>query len=82
MDKDEVESVIAEWIRPVLVADGGGVELVGVEGNVIVLKLLALCGGCPGAPYTLEGVIEPMLRSRFGPAVEVRVQRAARHPGE
>ena len=79
--RDEVEALITDVIRPLMEADGGGVELVSVEGATVTLRLLRKCAGCPGAPYTRAGVIEPVLRRLLGPGVRVRLQRAPTQPG-
>ena len=50
-------------VRPSLQADGGDVELVGVneEGQVKV-KLTGACGGCPMSQMTLKMGIEKVLK--------------------
>jgi len=78
--RDEVEALITDVIRPLMEADGGGVELVSVEGATVTLRLLRKCAGCPGAPYTRAGVIEPVLRRLLGSGVRVRLQRAPTQP--
>jgi Fe-S cluster biogenesis protein NfuA len=49
-------------IRPMLQADGGNVELVGVEGNLVKVRLKGACCGCPGAAMTLRYGVERILR--------------------
>lgn len=48
-----VESVLDE-LRPYLMADGGNVELVEVEGPVVKLRLQGACGSCPSSAMTLK----------------------------
>jgi Fe-S cluster biogenesis protein NfuA len=69
--KPEVENVLNS-IRPALQADGGDVELVGIDGGVVKVRLLGACGGCPMSQMTLKGGIEAALKERI-PAV-VRVE--------
>jgi Fe-S cluster biogenesis protein NfuA len=64
----EVEKVLNK-IRPALQADGGDVELVGVEGGVVKVRLTGACGGCPMATMTLKGGIEALLKQEI-PSVE------------
>ena len=52
LNKEEVEKVLEEQVRPHLVADGGNIELVSVEGNVVKVKLQGACGACPMAQMT------------------------------
>jgi Fe-S cluster biogenesis protein NfuA len=51
-----------DTIRPALQADGGDIELVGVDGNVVTVRLLGACGGCPMAQMTLKQGVEARVR--------------------
>ena len=60
--KEKVENVIGK-IRPMLQADGGDVELVGVdEDGVVKVRLQGACAGCPGAQMTLKMGVERVLK--------------------
>ncbi|HOO14354.1 MAG TPA: NifU family protein [Candidatus Marinimicrobia bacterium] len=60
--KEKVAEVI-ESIRPMLMADGGNVELVEVtKDGVVKLRLTGACGGCPMSTYTLRMGIERRLK--------------------
>lgn len=65
LDKDEVEKVINDKIRPSLMMDGGNIELVKIEDNNVHVKLVGACAGCPGAAMTLQMGVERILRSEF-----------------
>ncbi len=62
--KEQVEKAL-EDIRPMLMADGGNVELVDVtnDGNV-KLKLTGACSGCPSSQVTLKVGIEQALKEK------------------
>lgn len=68
VDRDRVESVLNR-VRPMLRADGGDVELVGIEGGVVKVRLKGTCGGCPFAAMTIKNGIEAALKAEI-PAVE------------
>ena len=51
-------------IRPVLQADGGDVEFVSLEGDVVKVKLTGACGGCPMATMTLKNGIETVIKKK------------------
>ena len=51
-------------IRPVLQADGGDVEFVSLEGDVVKVKLTGACGGCPMATMTLKNGIEKVIKKK------------------
>lgn len=50
-------------IRPSLQADGGDVELIGIDDKgVVKVRLSGACGGCPMATMTLKNGIEKTLK--------------------
>jgi Fe-S cluster biogenesis protein NfuA len=64
----QVEDVL-DRLRPGLVADGGNIELVGVdEGGEVSVLLQGACARCPARLATLRLVVEPALRREI-PAV-------------
>ncbi len=68
--KEKVEAALAK-IRPALQADGGDVELVGVEGGVVKVMLKGACAGCPVATMTLKQGIERVLKEQIPEVKEV-----------
>jgi len=64
---------IIDTIRPLLQADGGDIELVGVDEptGVVSVRLEGACKGCPGAAMTLKMGIERHLRERVPEVKEV-----------
>ncbi|MDJ0898184.1 MAG: NifU family protein [Xenococcus sp. MO_188.B8] len=67
---DNVETVLDE-LRPYLMADGGNVELVDIEGPIVKLKLQGACGSCPSSTMTLKMGIERRLREKIPEIAEV-----------
>eukprot|EP00882_Tetradesmus_deserticola_P029629 GHRQ01033209.1.p2 GENE.GHRQ01033209.1~~GHRQ01033209.1.p2 ORF type:complete len:285 (+),score=161.72 GHRQ01033209.1:1031-1885(+) len=53
-------------VRPYLMADGGDVEVVGVEGGVVAVALQGACSSCASSSATLKMGIERQLRAVFG----------------
>jgi Fe-S cluster biogenesis protein NfuA len=68
-DLKEQVSKSLDKIRPMLQLDGGDVELVGVEGGVVKVKLKGACHGCPMSQMTLRHGIEQVLKKEV-PGVE------------
>ena len=66
--KDKVEAALNE-IRPMLQADGGDVELVEIDGNVVKVRLQGACAGCPMSQMTLKNGIEQVLKEKI-PEIE------------
>jgi len=53
-----------EGIRPHLQRDGGDVELVAIEGDVVKVRLKGACGGCPMSQLTLKNGIERHVKAQ------------------
>ena len=59
-------------VRPGLIADGGNVELAGIQPDGTVrLSLQGECSRCPAAEMTLRHAIEPVLRSQVPGIAEI-----------
>ncbi len=68
--KEKVEKAL-DKIRPALMADGGGIELVEVKDDVVKVKLTGACGGCPMSQMTLKMGIERHLKNEIPEIKEV-----------
>ena len=68
---DNVENVLDE-MRPYLMADGGNVELVEIEGPIVKVRLQGACGSCPSSTMTLKMGIERRLREMIPEIDEVQ----------
>jgi Fe-S cluster biogenesis protein NfuA len=68
--KEKVEAALAK-IRPALQADGGDVELVGVDDGVVKVILKGACAGCPMSTMTLKAGIERILKEEIPEVKEV-----------
>ena len=52
----KIQEVLEKEVRPMLLQDGGDVELVDVEGNRVVIALRGLCTSCPSSGLTRSGI--------------------------
>jgi NifU-like protein len=59
-----IQKVLDEEVRPVLMADGGDVELYDVEGDRVKVVLQGACGSCSSSTATLKIAIEARLQDR------------------
>ena len=59
--KQKIEKAL-DRIRPMLSADGGGIELISVEDNVVKVKLTGACGNCPMAQLTMQSGVEQAVK--------------------
>ena len=62
--KEKVEKVLNE-IRPMLMRDGGNVELVSIDEGVVKVRLQGACAGCPMSQMTLRNGIEKVLKEKI-----------------
>ena len=58
-------------LRAMLQADGGDLEIVGIEGKTVKLHLIGACGSCPHATMTIKQGIERVLREQVDEAIVV-----------
>jgi Fe-S cluster biogenesis protein NfuA len=68
--QEKVEEVLAK-LRPILVRDGGNVELVEVNDGTVKVKLVGACAGCPMSTMTLKNGIERILKQEIPEVKEV-----------
>jgi Fe-S cluster biogenesis protein NfuA len=62
--RGRIEAVLDRDVRPGLLAEGGDVELVGVDDDRIVqVRLLGSCQGCPSSIYTMTMGIEAAVKA-------------------
>ena len=59
--REEVEEIL-ESLRPMLIQDGGNVELVEVEDGVVKVRLVGACVSCSSSLMTLKMGIEKALK--------------------
>lgn len=66
-----IQQVISEEVRPVLVADGGDVELYDLQGDRVQVILKGACGSCSSSTETLKFAIEARLQERVSTSLTV-----------
>ena len=68
---NRIQQVLTEDVRPMLMADGGDVELYDVSGDVVQVQLKGSCGSCDSSTATLKGAIETRLQAQVSPELTV-----------
>ena len=68
-----IESLMDEIIRPALANDGGGLEVLKVEGNDVTIKYQGACGSCPSSTGGTLAAIERALKGYCDPNIEVSI---------
>lgn len=68
-----IESLMDEIIRPALANDGGGLEVIKVEGNDVIIKYQGACGSCPSSTGGTLAAITRALKGYCDPNIEVSI---------
>ncbi|MEM8832042.1 MAG: Fe-S cluster assembly protein NifU [Cyanobacteria bacterium P01_G01_bin.19] len=66
-----IQKVIDLEIRPILMEDGGDMELFDIDGDVVKVILKGACSGCASSTETLKLAIEATLQDRVSPTLTV-----------
>jgi Fe-S cluster biogenesis protein NfuA len=62
---DRIELVLDRDVRPGLHAEGGGIELVGIDDDHIVqVRMQGACQGCPSSIMTLTMGVEAVIKAQ------------------
>ncbi len=72
MEKETKIKNLIEKIRPYLINDGGDLEFIKYENNIVYVKLKGACEGCPMMDITLKDGIEQLLVNEIPEIKEVR----------
>lgn len=72
MKKSEDKIVdIINRLRPFLINDGGNIEFVKYENNVVYIKMMGACSNCQMLDLTLKEGIEAAIKEEVPEVVEV-----------
>jgi len=67
-----IEALLDVAIRPALANDGGGLDILGIEGNVIKVHYQGACGSCPSSTTGTLNYIETFLKEALHPDLQVQ----------
>ena len=67
----QINEILDDRVRPALAGDGGGLEVLGIDGYKVMIKYQGACGGCPSSITGTLRAIEGLLRRDVNPAIEV-----------
>lgn len=73
----QIEEILDRTIRPGLIADGGDLEIISYENDLLIINFQGACGGCPSSTMGTLFAIEGILQQEFNPNVQVRPTTAA-----
>lgn len=66
-DKEIIEriKVLIDKLRPFLLNDGGNIEFIKYENNIVYVKLSGACENCPMMDVTLNDGVEQLIMSEI-----------------
>ena len=69
----KINSILDETVRPALQMDGGDIQIVGYEGNIVKVFYQGACGSCPSSSMGTMQAIENILKDQFNPDITVEL---------
>jgi NifU-like protein len=70
-----IEDLIEKRIRPALKQDGGDIELIDIDHNIVYVRLKGACETCPSATTTMRQFIEKEIHKEISPSMRVEEVR-------
>ena len=67
----QINELLDKRVRPALAGDGGGLEVLDLNKNVLTIRYQGACGTCPSAIQGTLVAIENLLRREIDPTIEV-----------
>ncbi len=68
-----IDAILEETVRPALRMDGGDLQLVSLEGNVLKIHYQGACGSCPSATFGTLRAIESLLKDQYNADIVVEL---------
>ncbi len=68
-----INAILNQTIRPALQMDGGDLQIVNLEGNILSIQYQGACGSCPSATMGTKAAIEDLLREQYKPDIVVEL---------
>ncbi|MBY0416083.1 MAG: NifU family protein [Bdellovibrionales bacterium] len=68
-----IESILDKTIRPGLQGDGGDIQALTYEDNILMVKYQGACGTCPSSTTGTLEAIKAILRDELNPEIEVYI---------
>lgn len=60
---EQINALLDQQVRPALMRDGGGLEVMGLDGNQLKVHYQGACGSCPTSLYGTLAAIENLLHT-------------------
>lgn len=70
----DIENILDKTIRPGLQADGGDIQTVSYQDNILIVRYQGACGTCPSATTGTLEAIKAILRDEYNPEIDVYIE--------
>lgn len=67
----KINQLLDQKVRPALAGDGGGLQVLGVEGFTVKIRYQGACGSCPSSISGTLMAIEGLLKRDVNPSINV-----------
>ena len=71
MKEEEKIKEVIEKLRPFLISDGGDIEFVKYEDNIVYIRMMGACVNCQMIDFTLKDGIEAAIQEEIPEVLEV-----------
>jgi Fe-S cluster biogenesis protein NfuA len=67
----KINQVLEETVIPALAADGGGIEVLGLDDHVLTIHYQGACGSCPSSTAGTMTAVQSLLQRMIDPRIQV-----------
>jgi NFU1 iron-sulfur cluster scaffold homolog, mitochondrial len=67
----KINQLLDQKVRPALAGDGGGLQVLGIEGFTVKIRYQGACGSCPSSISGTLMAIEGLLKRDVNPSIHV-----------
>ena len=67
----KINQLLDQKVRPALAGDGGGLQVLGIDGFTVKIRYQGACGSCPSSITGTLMAIEGLLRRDVNPSIQV-----------
>jgi Fe-S cluster biogenesis protein NfuA len=67
----QINNLLDQKVRPALAGDGGGLQVLGLDGYTVKIRYQGACGSCPSSISGTLTAIEGLLKRDVNPAINV-----------
>ncbi len=69
----KIEDILDKTIRPGLQGDGGDIQALSIENNILLVRYQGACGTCPSSTTGTLEAIRSILKEEYHPEIEVYI---------